>query len=220
MKINFSAQNLIPQATANMAKQLNFAAAKSLTQTAAAIKQATPARLEQKLDKPTPFTKSGVFVQPARRDQLRAVVGFKDVQANYLALQEEGGSRSPKRKLIALPGAIEKNQYGNLTPSLLRRLYLRAKANKRATKGLLKSLKTGSDTRLFIGSPRGGNRAIGIWARTNNNQRLLLLVAFTDKPVRYGRSKLEWTEFATQQARRQLPDLFRKNLADALATAR
>jgi hypothetical protein len=57
------------------AKQVRFATAKALTDTAGELQKALPAELERDLDRPTDFTKRGIFRKPARPDDLRALVG-------------------------------------------------------------------------------------------------------------------------------------------------
>ena len=57
-------------------KQVKYAAAVALTRTAASIKAGLPAELDRVFDRPTPFTKRGVYLKAARRDELTAEVGF------------------------------------------------------------------------------------------------------------------------------------------------
>ena len=121
--------------TERLHRQFPFAVAAALTDSVKAAQGAMPAELEQDLDEPTPFTKGGFYVTPARKDNLVAEVGAKRVQAEYLRYQAEGGVRQPKRKALRLPTAVELNAYGNLPAGTIKQLIARAKAGKRATKG-------------------------------------------------------------------------------------
>ena len=87
---------------AGMQKQVKFAAAVALTRTARAVKDAMPDVMNRELDRPTPFTTRGLFVTPARKDKLQAVVGFMERQAAYLKYQIAGGTRTPTARGIKL----------------------------------------------------------------------------------------------------------------------
>ena len=104
------------------AKQVNFAAAVALTRTAQDVQRAIPAALEKALDNPTEFTKRGTYIRSARRDRLESEVGFRPVQARYMALQIEGGTVQPKAAGIKLPGNIQLNAFGNIPRGTIARL--------------------------------------------------------------------------------------------------
>ncbi|SOH93363.1 hypothetical protein SAMN06273572_10239 [Monaibacterium marinum] len=96
-------------------KQIPFAAARALTMTAQDIKERTGQKLDRVFDRPTPFTRRGLYIRAARKTQLTAEVGFKTIQSRYLALQESGGVQSPKRRAIVIPKRMRLNRYGNMT---------------------------------------------------------------------------------------------------------
>lgn len=177
-------------------KQLEFATALALTRTAQVVSRESPAFLERQLDRPTPFTKRGLYVKPARRGDLVAIVGYKDVQAQYLSLQEQGGARAPRRRTIVLPSNVARDQYGNVPPLQLRRLYERAKGDKRATKALGKRLGISNKVDLFVGEP-GEGFPPGIYKRVTGG--LVPIVVFREQAVRY-RPRLGWTPWATRRA--------------------
>ena len=105
-----------------LGKQVKFATAVALTRTAKAVKDAVPAAMERELDRPTPFSKSGLYIQAARPERLQAVVGFMDRQAKYMAFQIEGGTRQAGPHGIKLPGNIQLNTFGNIPKGVIAQL--------------------------------------------------------------------------------------------------
>ncbi|MBX3605351.1 MAG: hypothetical protein KF788_08770 [Piscinibacter sp.] len=175
--------------TARLHDQFPFAVAKGLTDTMVDVRKAMPARLEAELDEPTPYTKQGLYVTPARKDRLQAAVGFKDRQAEYLHYQVEGGTRPPKRRALRLPGEIELDRYGNMPAGLVRQLIARAKAGKRATGAQAKRFGVSKALDLFYGEP-GDGRPAGLYKRVaigTQRHQLVPLVVFPKRSARYRR---------------------------------
>lgn len=144
-------------------KQLPFAMMMALNDTAKDVKLAEERQLERKLDRPTPFTKRGVFVKRANKSGLRASVGMKRVQSEYLKLQVVGGTRRPRRKALVIGAGLRRNKYGNLPRSAVSRA--EAKGN------------------TFVAKRRGGGQhlAPGLYQRgkgRKNAGKLKMLVAF------------------------------------------
>ena len=202
---------------ASVGKQERYAMAVALTRTAQAVRDETPARLDRTLDRPTPFTKRGVYVQRATAQKLEAVVGFMDAQAAYLRYQEEGGRRAPARRVIVLPSRIKLDAYGSIPRAEFMRLYLRAKSDKRATRALSRRLGISSKVDLFIGDP-GEGRPSGIWQRVAAGH-LVPIVVFREAAVRY-KPRLGWVDWGLKQARARIATEYRRALQAALATAR
>ena len=160
-------------------KQVRYATAVALTRTATQIKAALPAELDRVLDRPTPFTKRGIYLKAARRDNLTAEVGFMDRQASYLALQFTGGVRRPTARGIRLPGNIELNAFGNIPRGLTDRLKAAAAAQdgalsaaiqRRLGVGAKDRRKGAAPLQLFYGKPSGARWAkapVGIYRRIN-----------------------------------------------------
>ncbi len=146
-------------------KQANFAVALGLTRTAQDVKRDTERHIEQVFDRPTPFTKRGVFIRPARKSDARptAIVGIKDKQAEYLSIQQEGGVEYPEGKAFVIPVKQRRNKYGNLP--------------RRAVQRLLRKPNT------FSGEVNGIG---GIWQRTKRRggRKLKLLIAY-EQETRY-----------------------------------
>lgn len=74
-------------------KQARFAGAKSLTQTAQSLKKATEGRMAVRFKSPTRWTMNSIYMTPANKETMTAVVGVKDVGS--------GAGRAPDRWLRA-----------------------------------------------------------------------------------------------------------------------
>lgn len=103
-------------------KQLPYAAAQALTRAAQLGRDEVVRGMPTAFDRPTPFTTRGITIISARKSRLEASVLVKDIQAEYLRLQELGGMRQPKKRALITPRAVKLNQYGNIPPRGLARL--------------------------------------------------------------------------------------------------
>lgn len=119
----------------DMKKHVPYAAAVALTRTAGHARDAATPQLKADLNKPRPFTsgKGAFFILPAKKDNLAATLGFKDLQARYMQYQIEGGKRRQKgyevllRSMGALPAgwvtvpgaAAPVDGYGNIKAKAL-----------------------------------------------------------------------------------------------------
>ena len=110
-------------------------------------------------------------------DNPEAVVWALPRQAQYLKTEIEGGERGSKafeHKLalfggrVALPTQASKlDAYGNMSRSFISRVLADANTS-------------GKAKRFFIGTPKGGDRGEGVWARVGNNNRLVKAMSFAD----------------------------------------
>lgn len=175
-------------------KQIPFATAKALTSTAKHVQTKQAAQLEKDLDKPTPFTKRGFYVQGATRSKQYARVGIKDIQAKYLKLQIEGGTRKPNKKALIAPVQQRRNKYGNMP------------------RGKLKALRAKPNT--FSGTING---TAGLWERAKSG-KLKLLVSYA-KEQKYEK-RYDFVGTARAMARKQFPIELQKAIRFALRTAR
>ena len=213
-------------------KQVRYATAVALTRTATQIKAALPAELDRVLDRPTPFTKRGIYLKAARRDNLTAEVGFMDRQASYLALQFTGGVRRPTARGIRLPGNIELNAFGNIPRGLTDRLKAAAAAQdgalsaairRRLGVGAKDRRKGAAPLQLFYGKPSGARWAkapVGIYRRIPGRPgKLVPVIVFEDTPARYTK-RLDLERFAAPIIQREFQAQFDRALREALATAR
>jgi hypothetical protein len=106
------------------------------------------------LDRPTPFTQSGIAIIPATRENLTAWVIVKDIQSRYLEIAETGGQRAPKPgRPITVPVDQPVNAFGNIP------------------KGKIKSLVQRSDVFVSTGKGRTAHLPPGIYARPKRGKR-------------------------------------------------
>lgn len=211
-----------------MGKQLRYATAVALTKTARAVKDAMPAVLERDLDRPTPFTKRGLYVKNARRDDLTAEVGFMDRQASYLKYQIAGGTRQPGPHGIKLPGNILLNSFGNIPKGMIAKLKQAAQDGSLG-RGIAKRLGVGNRRKgaapiqLFYGKPtgRGWEKApMGIWRRLPGNPgKLVPVIVFEDTPAKY-KPRFDFKRRAEEVVAREWDKQFARAFDDAMRTAR
>jgi hypothetical protein len=211
-----------------MGRQVEFAAAVALTKTSRAVADAMPDAMERELDRPTQFTKRGLYVTPARRGNLMAVVGFKDLQARYMALQIAGGTRAAGPHGIKLPGNITLNAFGNVPRGTIERLKAAAqggdlgKAIARRL-GVSNRRKGAAPIELYYGKPAGKgweNAPIGIWRRVPGSPgKLVPVIVFPQRAVRY-RPRFQFARDARQVVERVWPAMWAGAFEQAMRTAR
>ena len=196
--VSLNVQSNVKQWSRRMAaverKQVPFATAVALTKTAKDVERNTLKLLDRRLDRPTPFTKRGLFVKAANKHRLVAKVGFKPIQAAYLDKPERGGTRKPKGRAIIVPASQRLNRYGNLPKGSVQRLLAR------------------DDT--FSGEVRG---VPGIWQR-NKKGGLKLLIAYVERATY--KPQLRFQAGAMKTARARFPIQWRRAFESAVRTAR
>ncbi|MFY0619033.1 hypothetical protein [Shimia sp.] len=206
-------------------RQLPFATAMALNDTAADVDEAWTKQMARRLDRPTPFTMRGIRRQRAVKRRLVATVAFKDIQAQYLRLQVEGGSRKPVGNAILIPVAQKLNRYGNMPKGAVGRsvkrkdTFIASRGDKKTAHlrpGIYKRPKRGAymknRSRKSAGQQYGyGNKNRG------KHKGPQLLVAFQDR-ASY-RARLDLQSVAERRARQSMPLHFKKRFIAAMATA-
>lgn len=177
-------------------RQLPFATSVALNDTAVAIERDAARDLEQRLDRPTPFTRRGLLVLRSSKARLWADVLFRDAQAAYLVWAERGGERGPKRRAIPVPVNLRRNAYGNMARGAVKRA-----SNRRD---------------VFAPGP-GSALAPGLYQRLRGGA-LSLLVAF-EPHARYA-PRLAFETNAEKTARALFPIALERALRRAFASAR
>lgn len=175
-------------------RQLPFALARALNNTAKAGQADLTRELPRAFDKPTPFTERGIAVRTASKGDLEAEVFVRPIQARYLAIQETGGRREPKGRALVTPVGVRLNQYGNIPNKALRR----AKARRA----------------VFVGQVRGVG---GFWERTKQGG-LKLLARFDGAKAVKRNAWFDPTITATVQ--REFPRQMAEAMRQAMLTAR
>lgn len=138
-------------------RQVPFAIAQGINRTAQRVVDAERQNLADTLENPSPFTRSAVGLQRAKKGSPTAVVYMKDITASYLEPFETGGVHKLASRALLNPKNIRLNQYGQLP---------------RCT---LAALKNRPD--VFIGAVKtaSGETINGVWQRPTNTKRVTLL---------------------------------------------
>lgn len=175
-------------------KQVRYAAAVALTRTAKAVKEAMPAALDRSLNRPTEFTKRGLYIKSANASNLTAEVAFMSRQASYMQYQIDGGTRTPGPRGIKLPGNIVLNTFGNIPKGTIDKLKAAAQSGQ-LSKAIGRKLGVGNRRKgaapiqLFFGKPTGRrweNAPLGIWRRIPGKPgKLIPVILFASKPAQY-----------------------------------
>ena len=187
--------------------QVPYAISLALNETARDIKANSEKTIIRRLDRPTPFTKRGLALKRASKRNLSAVVFFKDRQADYLELQQTGGTRRPKRKALAVPFSQRLNKYGNLPRRTIDRLLKRSDVFQGEVNGI----------EGIWQRPRRGKRRTG--SRGSKGRTGLKLLIVYEKSVKY-QPRLRFEESARKTANARIKHNFRRAMRTALMTAR
>lgn len=175
-------------------KQLPFAIASALTDTATQVQNLLTNKLPEYFDRPTPYTMRAIGIERATKAKLQARIFIKSDQLKYLTFGIDGGTRFPPKRAIPIPVDQGTNQYGNLP------------------RGKIASLLARKD--VFSGVVGG---IAGIWQRKAGD-KLVLLISW--KPKASYKARYPFYALGSSTVRAAFPAAFRKALANAAATAR
>ena len=96
-------------------KQIPFATSVAINNTLFDLKKEMAKQMDKKLDRPTPFTKRGFFINKAKKNLLVGVLLMKDIVANYLQYQIEGGTRTTGKRIpVPYQPNARLNKFGNI----------------------------------------------------------------------------------------------------------
>lgn len=226
-------------------RQMRFATALALTRTGQDVKLAQVAEIGRVFDRPTPFTLNSVYLKPATKANLVAVVWLKDFAGKgtpaekYLAAQIEGGPRKPKsfeRLLLrsgimptgylAVPGSGAKlDSYGNMSGAQIVQILSALKAF--GEQGFAANRSEASKKRkgkklpmFFVGRPGGGRLPRGVYQRFNfaHGSAIKPVLIFVRGP-RY-RPIYRFHDVSTRTVADVFPGHMERAVAETMATAR
>jgi len=183
-------------------RQIPFATSLALNKTAESIQRFTKSRLRSDLDNPTPQVQRSIRLRRSTKKRLSAKVFILPAIARFMRFQIEGGSRSPRGRVEAIPVNLRLNRFGNIPG---RRL------------GKLRKILAKPDT--FSARING---VAGIWQRgrgKRRNKEVKLIAGYETSPLRY-RPRYPFYQYAEQRASRAWPPAFRRSLKRALRTMR
>ena len=187
------------------ARVMPYASATALTRTVKLAQTEVVSEMPRAFSQPAAYTLNATRIEPASKDKLSARIAVKDQgsgvpQENFLFPQVAGGQRRAKGLEVglrnagllrgdqfAMPGpAASLDASGNVRGADVRTL-LRGlesvRSKPRDAQGHVRGKKLANS--LFVGKPRGGTRADGIWRR--EGKRLRLLFVFTSNAPDYSR---------------------------------
>ena len=184
-------------------KQIPFATAKALTQTAFDVRRTLQNALPRRLDRPTKGIINSVQVDKATKYNVTARVGFaglgfgktawKESPAKIMRRHIKGGTRYPNKRAIAVPVKQRTNKYGNLPRNKISTLLA-------------------NTTKYFSGTPKGMSNA-GIYER--QKKKLKMLVAWEPKATYQG-GRFPFKGIVKLSVAKNYRKRFERSLQDAL----
>ena len=117
MKVNVESniKEITKWTTNAQKKQIPFATSVAINNTLFDLKKEMAKQMDKKLDRPTPFTKRGFFINKAKKNLLVGVLLMKDIVANYMQFQIEGGTRTTGKQIpVPYKPNARLNKFGNI----------------------------------------------------------------------------------------------------------
>ena len=208
MQLNITTNiNSIQRGLSKTAKrQVPFAIASTLSALAFQAMEEEKKQAKKYLDRPAPFTISGIKYKAANKKNLMALVFIKEATTKraYMKYAIEGGISRAKKTAMVHPASSSKlNRYGNFPQNYVKT----ALKNK---------------DKFFSGVPKGmtGDQNSGIWQRygTKNNKKIRMVAQW--RKTRSYQAKFPFYEITGDVVFGRANAIFNKQLAYAMATAR
>jgi len=222
-------------------RQLPFAMARALTNTAKHARIDMQGEMRRVFDRPLPWTINSLRIEPATKRDLQANIHFKDfapkgtAAGRFLRPQIEGGSRELKRSERRLQ-AVDVMQQGTfLVPRSGARLDAHGNLNRGQMVKVLSNVRALGDQSMGAsgGKARGklrGERYFAVRAGSNRNAHLkpgiYHAVSRTKLRPIYGfvraatyTQRLDFFGFAERAYARDMPELMREAMEFAMRTA-
>ena len=184
-------------------KQIPFATAKALTQTAKDVRESLKKALPRYLHRPTKGIINSVRSDMATKYNVTARVVFaglgfgktawKESPAKIMRRHIKGGTRYPNKRAIAVPVKQRTNKYGNLPRNKISTLLA-------------------NTTKYFSGTPKGMSNA-GIYER--QKKKLKMLVAWEPKATYQG-GRFPFKGIVKLSVAKNYRKRFERSLQDAL----
>ena len=143
-------------------KQIPFAVAMALTETAKDADRALKAQLHQKFDRPVRFTERAFSVTYAKKRKPVAVIAIRPIQYEYLKYQIDGGTRLPKKKKHPIPKGVKLNKFGNMPKGKIQKLLAKPNTFEATIKGVSGIWERGHYTKRGNWSSAGKRRSTAI----------------------------------------------------------
>ena len=156
---------------ADIPAKVSRAQARALTGLAFDVRDALREEMGQVFDKPNAFTLNAFRVDNSQAQAGSVTVWAMPRQANYLRPEVEGGDRGSK-------GFEHKLQlFGGRVAVPVGRFDAQFERSPKGFVGrVLRDIAAGKTGRFFAGTPEGGSRDAGVWARSGRGGRSLIKV--------------------------------------------
>ena len=223
-------------------RQLPFATARALTQTAKAAQTEYRSQASQIFDRPTAFTVNALYVRPAKKDDLRASVEVKDEHTiskgtpaeKFLAPEILGGGRRIKRferrisRALGLPDTYmvpgrgaQIDRFGNISRGQLVKIIsaiggladVGANANAKGRNRGSRRKET-----YFVAHSKRDGEPLGIWQIVATGQIIPVLV-FLKKAPSYS-ARFDFTGLMTGSYKKNFERLMTASFEQAVKSAR
>lgn len=224
----------------NMQRQIPFVIASSLTKTAVKVKPEIQKEMERVFDRPTPYTRNALYVQPAKKTDPNPTsrLAFKDTQSErggYLTAQYllpfikqtprsnkafenrlRGAGLLPRGMFVIPAKGAKLDRYGNLDMGQL--VGILSKLNAASGSGLANRFRKRA-ARYESGNyfvSRGDRLYRGVWQRLPNH-RIVPIYLFVDQIL--SRRFFDFEGVAKPSALRILPGQFEAAIDKALSAS-
>lgn len=229
LKVALNGVNQVREEMEQIQKQIPFATALALNNTAQLVKAEIEREMSSVFDRPTKWTLNSMFLTPAKKAKLEASVWVKDKAAGknvppaqWMLPGVEGGTRQEKasesslRAFGALPTGkyimpgkgVKLDRFGNISRGTMSKVLASVKSGGAQP---VKSSKTARKNKYFV-LGRGSN-AVGIAERTSKRS-IKMVLAFGSRPS-YSR-RLDFYGIGQRVADKHLVSEFEKAIAFAL----
>lgn len=247
MKITVSTNLKDVQATIRaIGPQAQFAAAVALTRTAKVVRDELKVEMSRVFDRPTPYTLNSLFVKPANKQNLEAMVWLKDATSKgtpadrYLKPQIFGGSRSLKsmekalqsqgkmpRGYYAQPAAgAQLDQYGNVKRSQIVQILSQLQVqrgggydSKRSNSAASKRTVARQGVTYFAIVSKVGKLVPGIYLKKQFAKGSAVKPVFIFTRETSYEPRFKFFEVAERVANQRMPSIFDQALRETLQTA-
>ena len=213
-----------------LGKQVPFAAAKTLTQTAKKIEQIEKLEMKRVFKKPTRYTLNAQYVKAATKRNLEATVWLRGSNRkrdrHYLEPHVYGGGREHtgfENRLIAR-GIMPKGMYaipgkhmGRITRGKYQKILAQLKAYNDPYQNATNSTRSKRNRRAMAFFVNLKARPQGIWMR--QGKKVIPAFIFVKGSLRY-KKRFNFHEIANKVSTKYWPGAFSKNISHAIRTAR
>ncbi len=226
--------------------QAQYAAAVALTRTAKEVRNELKKEMNRVFDRPTPYTMNSLYVKPATKQNLEAMVWLKDATSKgtpadrYLKPQIVGGSRSLKsmekalqssgkmpRGYFAQPAAgAQLDQYGNVKRSQIVQILSQLKVqrgggydSKRSSSAASKRTVARQGVTYFAIVSKVGKLVPGIYFKKQFTKGSAVKPVFIYTREASYEPRFKFFDVAERVANQRMPSIFDQALRETLQTA-